>query len=93
MNTAGVIAGHLMHGQTNFLNSLFHLDRVFRPEFLVADHALPLQYQIPLPQTSGAGPAPLRSALYIHPPRGRTGRAIDTPTERFVEETRMGTSL
>jgi hopanoid C-3 methylase HpnR len=93
MNTAGVIAGHLMHGQTNFLKSLFHLDRVFRPEFLLADHALPMEYQIPLPQPSTAGPAPLGSALYIHPPRGRKGRAIDSSTERFVEETRMGTSV
>jgi hopanoid C-3 methylase HpnR len=90
MNTAGVIAGHLMHGQTNFLRSLFHLDRVFRPEFLLADHALPVEYQIPLPQSSAAGPAAPRSALYIHPPRGRKGRAIDSATERFVEDTRMG---
>jgi hopanoid C-3 methylase HpnR len=92
MNTAGVLAGHLMHGQTNFIRSLFHLDRVFRPEFLLADHALPVEYQIPLPQSSAAGPAPLRTALYIHPPRGRKGRAIDSATERFVEETRMGTT-
>jgi hopanoid C-3 methylase HpnR len=90
MNTAGVIAGHLMHGQTNFLRSLFHLDRVFRPELLLADHALPVAYQIPLPQSSTAGPAAPRSALYIHPPRGRKGRAIDSATERFVEDTRMG---
>ena len=90
MNTAGVIAGHLTHGQTNFVRSLFHLDRVFRPEFLLADHALPVEYEIPLPRSSTAGPAAPRSALYIHPPRGRKGRAIDGATERFVEETRMG---
>ena len=89
MNTAGVIAGHLMHGQTNFVRSLFHLDRVFRPEFLVADHTLPVDYEIPLPRPSAAGQSPGR-ALYIHPPRGRKGRAIDSATERFVEETRMG---
>jgi hypothetical protein len=53
---------------------------------------LPVEYQIPLPQSSAAGPAPLRTALYIHPPRGRKGRAIDSATERFVEETRMGTT-
>src|SRR5271166_1252384 len=89
MNTAGVIAGHLMHGQTNFVRSLFHLVRVFRPEFLVADHTLPVDYEIPLPRPSAAGQSPGR-ALYIHPPRGRKGRAIDSATERFVEETRMG---
>ena len=29
-------------------------------------------------------------SLYVHAPRGRAGRAIDTATERFVDETRMG---
>jgi len=87
MNTAGVIAGHLMHGQTNFVTSLFHLDRVFRPEYLLADHALPVEYQMPRPAAAGQSPG---RALYIHPPRGRKGRAIDSATERFVEETRMG---
>jgi hopanoid C-3 methylase HpnR len=90
MNTAGVIAGHLMRGQTNFVRSLFLLDRVFRPEFLLADHALPVDYEIPLPQSPAADQAPARAALYVHPPRGRKGRAIDQATERFVEETRMG---
>ena len=89
MNTAGVIAGHLVHGQTNFVRSLFHLDRVFRPEYLLADHALPVDYEIPLPRPAVTGRSP-GSALYIHRPRGRKGRAIDSATERFVEETRMG---
>src|SRR5271169_4409745 len=89
MNTAGVIAGQLMRGQTNFVRSLFLLDRVFRPELLLADHALPVTYQMPLPRPATTGELPGR-ALYIHPPRGRKGRAIDNATERFVEETRMG---
>jgi hopanoid C-3 methylase HpnR len=89
INTAGVIAGHLMHGQTNFVRSLFLLDRVFRPEFLLADHDLPVEYQMPLPRPAAAGQSAGR-ALYIHSPRGRKGRAIDNATERFVEETRMG---
>jgi len=88
-DTAGVIAGHLMRGQTNFVRSLFLLDRVYRPELLLADHALPVTYQIPLPRPAAAGRSPARQ-LYIHPPRGRKGRAIDAATERFVEETRMG---
>jgi hypothetical protein len=33
-----------------------------------------------------------RSALYIHPPRGRKGRAIDSATEGFVQSTRMGST-
>jgi hypothetical protein len=71
------------------LKSLFHIERVFRPDLLLADHALPVHYEIPLPQPAAAAAAPVRS-LYIHPPRGRKGRAIDAATERFVEATRMG---
>jgi len=92
MSTAGVIAGHLMHGQTNFVRSLFHLDRVFRAEFLLADHALPVEYQIPLPQPAAVEQMLDRRALYIHPPRGRKGRAIDSATEGFVQSTRMGST-
>ena len=92
MNTAGVIAEHLSRGQTNFVRSLFLLDRVFRPQFLLADHALPAAYQIPLPQSATTEQALDRNALYIHPPRGRKGRAIDSATEHFVEATRMGST-
>ena len=70
------------------------LDKACRPEVLLADHSLPVKYEIPLPP-----PMPVRQragepiggrALYIHTPRGRAGRAIDNATERFVDETRMG---
>jgi hopanoid C-3 methylase len=86
-DTAGVIARRLVRGQTNFVKSLFLLDRVFRPEYLLADHDLPVAYQMPLPQPAATAG---RDALYIHAPRGRRGRAIDAATERFVEETRAG---
>jgi hypothetical protein len=88
-DTAGVISRHLMRGQTNFLRSLFLLDRVYRPELLLADHAVPVAYQMPLPRLVASAQA-IGRALYIHPPRGRKGRAIDSATERFVQETRMG---
>jgi hypothetical protein len=45
-----------------------------------------------LPSPVAAQPAPTRRSLYIHPPRGRKGRAIDAATEEFVDATRMGTS-
>src|SRR5260370_958845 len=45
--TAGIIAGQLARGQTNFVNSLFHLDRGFGPERPIAGQALPLGYQSP----------------------------------------------
>jgi hypothetical protein len=88
MKTAGVVAGQLARGQTNFLGSLFNLERVFRPEYLLADHARSVDYEIPLPGDEGAR---RQGSLYIHAPRGRKGRAIDAATERFVDETRMST--
>jgi hypothetical protein len=85
MKMAGVVAAQLARGQTNFLGSLFGLERVFRPEYLLADHAKPFDYQIPLP----AEPTRRQASLYVHTPRGRKGRSIDVATERFVDETRM----
>jgi len=82
---AGVVAAQLARGQTNFLGSLFGLERVFRPEYLLADHAKPFDYQIPLP----AEPTRRRTSLYVHAPQGRKGRSIDVATERFLDETRM----
>jgi hopanoid C-3 methylase HpnR len=89
MKVSGVVAGQLMRGQTNFLGSLFNLERVFRPEYLLADHQKPVDYEIPLP---GAERARQQGSLYILAPRGRKGRAIDAATERFVDETRMSTA-
>jgi hopanoid C-3 methylase HpnR len=88
---AGISAGLLLRGQTNYIRGLFKLNRVFRPDLLLADHARPVDYEIPLPPHSTAGPAVGR-ALYVHAPRGRAGRAIDAATEQFVEQTRMGTA-
>jgi hypothetical protein len=31
--------------------------------------------------------------LYIHNARGQHGRVLDDATERFVDETRMGTTV
>ena len=87
---AGISTRLLLRGQTNFVKSLFKLNSVYRTDLLLADHARPAEYKIPLPPgTSATQPASGR-ALYIHAPRGRTGRAIDAATERFVDETRMG---
>jgi hopanoid C-3 methylase HpnR len=84
--------GHLMRGQTNFLMSLFKFNSVYNVETLLKDHELPVRYQIPEPPAAqAAAKANARAAdLYIHPPRGRAGRATDDAMERFVDETRMG---
>jgi hypothetical protein len=80
----------LLRGQTNFLKSLFSLNKVYRLELLLADHDAAVAYEIPLPPQASDG-ARRAASLYIHAPGGRKGRAIDGATERFVEETRMGT--
>jgi hypothetical protein len=59
----------------------------------LADHAQPIRYEIPLPPRAPADakePVAKAAQLYIHPPRGRTSRHIDDPTEHFVDDTRMG---
>jgi hypothetical protein len=56
---------------------------------MLADHARPVEYELPLPPRPQANaPAAKDSLLYIHAPRGRVGRSIDNATERFVEATR-----
>ena len=86
-DVSGIVARLLLRGQTNFLKSLFSLNKVYRPELLLADHDAPVTYEIPLPPESDQR-RPDRPPLYIHAPRGRKGRAIDGATERFVDETR-----
>jgi hopanoid C-3 methylase len=80
----------LLRGHPNFLKSLYLLDKVYRPELMLADHAAPVAYEIPLPAPRAEAREPISASLYIHPPRGRKGRAIDAATENFVEETRVG---
>ncbi|HVC52955.1 MAG TPA: hopanoid C-3 methylase HpnR [Stellaceae bacterium] len=91
IDSLGIISKLLLRGQTNFVHGLFQLNNVFRPDLLLADHAMPVDYPIALPERSGP-PAAIGRALYVHAPRGRAGRAIDHTTERFVDETRMGTA-
>lgn len=88
--TARNVARLLARGQTNFLKMLFKFNSVYDPKLQLADHARPVRYEMsppPLPRArvDAAG-------LYVHASRGRRGRSIDNDTERFVEETRMGTA-
>ncbi len=86
--TAGVVARQLLRGNPNFLKSLYTLDKVYRPELLLADHAAAAAYEMPVM----LGRERRQNAIYIHAPRGRKGRAIDNATENFVEETRVGSA-
>jgi hopanoid C-3 methylase HpnR len=87
--TASVIGKQLMHGQTNFLRSLWKFDSVFNPKLQLADHRMPVKYQMaPPPQAQQRVDA---KSIYIHQPMGRTGRQLDESSERFVDATRTGT--
>jgi hypothetical protein len=70
---------------------LWKFNSVYNPKLQMADHQRPVSYEMGLPP-----PAQERinsKSLYILPPKGRQGRAIDDSTEQFVEITRMGSSL
>jgi hopanoid C-3 methylase len=88
---AGVLARNLVRGQTNFMRGIMNYNKVYNAEKMLADHAKPVHYELPLPPRSD-GQLAKASQLYIHAPRGRAGRSIDDSTERFVEETRIGAS-
>ncbi len=82
--TARTVAGHLLHGQTNFLKALWQFNKVYDPRLQLADHSLPVQYQLAPPaQNGGAG-----SSLFVHQHQGRRGRSFDDSTEQFVNQTR-----
>jgi hopanoid C-3 methylase len=91
---AAVLARNLARGQSNFIRGIVNYNRVFNAEKMLADHARPVHYEIPLPpRQTNAGPAKAKaSQLYIHAHRGRAGRSIDDATERFVDATRVGAS-
>jgi hopanoid C-3 methylase HpnR len=82
------VAKLLAHGQTNFLRMLFKFSSVYDPRLQLADHALPVAYEMPLPPPAVARVDP--ASLYVHPAPGRRGREIDDSTETFVDRTRMG---
>jgi hopanoid C-3 methylase HpnR len=88
-DTLKIVAGHLAHGQTNFLRSLWKFNSVFNPDLQLSDHQRSVRYEMnPPPAWSAAKVKP--QTLYVHENLGRKARALDDSTERFVEETRMG---
>jgi len=87
---ATIVLGHLAHGQTNFVRSLWKFDRVFDPKLLLDDHRRPVTYEMKLPPPAQTTVDP--RLLYVLQAPGRQGRAIDDATEQFVDATRMGTS-
>ncbi|HEX3349694.1 MAG TPA: hopanoid C-3 methylase HpnR, partial [Acetobacteraceae bacterium] len=66
--TAGLSARLLARGRTNFVRSLFRFNSVYDPALLLADHARPVAYELPLPPPVEAKPR--REALYVHAAHG-----------------------
>ncbi len=89
--TVKIAARHLLRGQTNFIRMLWKFNSVYNPELQLSDHQRPVKYEMTLPP---AHQGRINSKLlYILPPNGRQGRAIDDATEQFVDATRMGTTV
>lgn len=89
-STAKIAAGHLLHGQTNFVKMLWKFNSVYNPALQLADHHQPVKYEMALPPADHHVDHGL---LYIHHAKGRQGRHIDDSMEQFVETTRMGTTI
>ena len=82
-DVAGIAARLLLRGQTNFVKSLFRLNSVYRPELLLADHAAPVAYEIPLPP-QGRRSAPGRRGLALCSRAARPQRPGDRRRHRAL---------
>jgi hypothetical protein len=81
-----ITLNNILHGQTNFVRHLWSYPKFINPERLLADHSQPVQYEIRLPAEPVEKVDP--KLLYIHPSGGRRSKALDTASERFVEQSR-----
>jgi hopanoid C-3 methylase len=90
-DVAGIALRLLARGQTNFIRMLWKFNSVFNPKLQLADHARPVRYEMRAPPAASDGKIDTK-ALYVHAPGGRRSRTVDAATERFVDETRMGSA-
>ncbi len=66
-STFGIAAGHLYHGQTNFVKMLWKFSSVYNPERQVRDHHQVVKYEMSLPEHPGEKIID-PSVLYVHNP-------------------------
>lgn len=90
IDLTGIVAKLLSGGQTNFVRSIWKFNSVFDPALQLADHARPVEYEIPLPPAREEKPDPAK--LYIHPPRKSRAQALDAETRQFVQSTSMSSA-
>lgn len=84
--TAGIVARHLAHGQTNFARMLWRFSRVYNAERLCAEHQRPARYQLPEPEPHTVDPRD-RKKLYIHIGRTAPSRSALTDDPVSSSET------
>ena len=70
--TAGIVGRHLVRGQTNFARMIWRFNKVYNAQRQLADHALPVDYELPVPDQHAIGPRERRE-LYIHAARTAHG--------------------
>src|ERR1700758_2758338 len=69
--TTGIVARHLLHGQTNFVRMIWKFDKVYNADRQYSEHQREAQYLLPPPQQAPVAPANRRT-LYVHAtPAGR----------------------
>jgi magnesium-protoporphyrin IX monomethyl ester (oxidative) cyclase len=83
LKAGGIVAGHLRHGQTNFVRMIWKFNTVYNPQRQLSDHQRQVHYQMPSPQAAAKLD---RRAIFIHPParleKSRVGSANSSPLER-----------
>ncbi len=78
MRDVGLLAARLLlRGQTNFVKSIWKFNSVYDPTRFLADHQLPVRYEIPAPPA--ASRTIKASALYIHKPARSGASALLKP--------------
>jgi hopanoid C-3 methylase HpnR len=65
--TAGIVAGQLARGQTNFIKMIWKFNKVYNADRQYADHFRDVEYRLPPPAEQPVK-APDRKELYIHAP-------------------------
>ncbi len=83
--------GLLRRGQANFLRGMMLYPSIFNLAKMLGDHTRPVKYQMSPRGQPAEKPKKLlvkTPGFYIHAPKGRAGRHIDTSTEKFVQSTR-----
>lgn len=89
-HVAKILGGNLLRGQTNFARNLWKFDKVFNPALQLADHRMPVKYQMrpPVRDAVPANAKALAKSLYVHQPAAGGSRQLDEETEKFVDESR-----